>query len=271
MHSRWSSLRQPAISRPQFKAERSTDPSDSFFDGIEFTYQGPTTNPSANVYLFTPPGPAGTRGGGTLTLVSGTGPATIPYSAAENIVAPVLDANPADVIEDFLTNPQYSIGLTSDAIDSVSLQLYRTYCAAQGVFISPLLSDQEQMSQTVDRWASITNTLIFWSEGKLKFVPLGDSAITNTGITPNVAFEPNLSVAYDLTYDDYIDKGHHGRSGEASPPLQGDAHRSGRRSQPCQDRSEGSRKRLQHRSGRVAGPGARRPVRTDQFQRYQCP
>jgi hypothetical protein len=194
--------------------------SDSFFDGIEFTYQGPTTNPSANVYLFTPPGPAGTRGSGTLTLVSGSGPTAIPYSAAENVSAPVLDANPADVIEDFLTNPQYAIGLTSGAIDSVSLEFYRTYCAAQGLFISPLLSDQEQMSQTIDRWASITNTLIFWSEGMLKFVPLGDSAITNTGIAPNVSFTPNLSVAYGLTYDDYIDKGHHGRSGEAAPPLQ---------------------------------------------------
>lgn len=114
--------------------------------------------------------------------------------------APDGDANPADIIPDFLTNPQYSIGLTSAQIDSVSLAFYKTYCQAQGILFSPDLDTQEQVGETLDRWASLTNSWIFWSGGYLKFVPLGDSAITNNAVT----YTPNLTIEYALTYDDVI-------------------------------------------------------------------
>ncbi len=114
--------------------------------------------------------------------------------------APDGDANPADIIPDFLTNPQYSIGLSAAQIDAASLAFYKTYCIAQGIFFSPALTDQEQISQTLDRWASLSNTWIFWSGGSLKFVPLGDSAITANGVT----YTPDLTIRYDLTYDDFI-------------------------------------------------------------------
>lgn len=114
--------------------------------------------------------------------------------------APGGDANFADIIPDFLTNPQYSIGLDLASIDSASLAQYKTYCEAQGLFFSPALTQQEQVSQILDRWASLSNTWIFWSAGKLKFVPLGDSAITANGVT----YTPNLTIVYDLTYDDFL-------------------------------------------------------------------
>lgn len=161
----------------------------------------------------------GSGGAGTLTLVQGVGPPTITFSAAAKANVPVLDANPADIVSDFLTNPQYSIGLTSDKIDSTSLATYRTYCAAQGLFLSPVLDNQEQVSSVIDRWASLTNTLIFWSEGVIKFVPLGDSAVTNTALVPNVSYTPDLTVQYDLTYDDFIDTGKQGSNGDPIPPI----------------------------------------------------
>ncbi|HEX4079593.1 MAG TPA: phage tail protein [Rhizomicrobium sp.] len=114
--------------------------------------------------------------------------------------APAGDANPADIIPDFLTNPQYSIGLSSAQIDAASLAFYKTYCIAQGIFLSPVLDTQQQISETLDNWASLTNTWIFWSGGTLKFVPLGDSAITNNGVT----YTPDLTIRYALTYDDFI-------------------------------------------------------------------
>lgn len=110
------------------------------------------------------------------------------------------DVNPGFIIPDFLTNPQYSIGLSSGQIDSTSLAFYKIYCQAQGIAFSPALTDQEQISQTLDRWASLSNTWIFWSGGALKFVPLGDSAITANGTT----YTPNLTIQYDLTYDDFL-------------------------------------------------------------------
>lgn len=70
--------------------------------------------------------------------------------------APGGDANPADIVPDFLTNPQYSIGLNSAQIDSTSLAFYKTYCTAQGIFFSPVLDEQEQISETLDRWASLS-------------------------------------------------------------------------------------------------------------------
>ncbi len=63
-----------------------------------------------------------------------------------------------------------------------------------------MLDTQEQISQTLARWASLSNSWIFWSGGALKFVPLGDSTIVNGAVT----YTPNLTIAYNLTYDDFL-------------------------------------------------------------------
>jgi Putative phage tail protein len=111
------------------------------------------------------------------------------------------DVNPADVIDDFLSNPQYR--LASCTIDPTSLAFYKTYCQAQGLFFSPALDDAEQVSEIIDRWAALTNTWIFWSGDALKFVPLGDSTITNNGVT----YTPNLTIQYRLTAKDFLGPG----------------------------------------------------------------
>ena len=96
-----------------------------------------------------------------------------------------VDVNPGFIVEDFLTNPQYSIGLPLSAIDSTSLSTYKDYCNAQGLLLSPALKSQEQVSAIIDRWAKLTNTWIFWSGNAIKFVPLGDSSL-NTGAVTQV-------------------------------------------------------------------------------------
>src|SRR5258708_7020368 len=94
-----------------------------------------------------------------------------------------VDVPMADVIKDFSTNPQYSIGLPATAIDNTSWTTYRNYCNAQGLVFSPDLVSLEQVSAVLDRWAQLTNSWIFWSGNALKFVPLGDSPI-DTGAGP---------------------------------------------------------------------------------------
>jgi hypothetical protein len=121
------------------------------------------------------------------------------YNFAQGSTAPG-DVNPGNIIYDFLTNPQYSISLPALSIDATSLASYKTYCQAQGIALSPVLDTQEQISQILDRWASLSNSWIFWSGGSLKFVPLGDSTITANGTT----YTPNLTMQYDLTYDDFL-------------------------------------------------------------------
>lgn len=114
-------------------------------------------------------------------------------------VAGFNDVNPADVINDFLTNAQYGVGLAGTYIDPASLAFYKTYCTAQSLFFSPALTDQEQAMTTLQRWAQLTNTWIFWSGGVLKFVPLGDSEIVANGTT----YIPNLTIVYSFNYDDF--------------------------------------------------------------------
>ncbi|MDE1145649.1 MAG: phage tail protein [Azospirillaceae bacterium] len=108
------------------------------------------------------------------------------------------DANPADILVDFLTNERYGVGLPADRIGD--LTAWRTYCAAAGLFLSPLLSQQEAASDIVTRWAQLTNTLIYWSGDTLQALPLGDQALTGNGVT----FTPDLTPLYDLNDDDFI-------------------------------------------------------------------
>jgi hypothetical protein len=111
-----------------------------------------------------------------------------------------VDCNFGDIIPDFLTNPQYSIGLTSGVMDATSLAFFKTYQQAQGIFVSPDLDTQEQLSSVMDRWAQLSNSWIFFSGGTIKFVPLGDAEITANSVT----YTPNLTAQYDLTYEDFV-------------------------------------------------------------------
>ena len=119
--------------------------------------------------------------------------------ALSGTVSGIPDANPADIIADYLTNPQYSIGLSTAKLAS-NLATYKTYCAAQGIFMSPVLDQQEQATQTIQRWAQLTNSFIFWSGNQLQFCPLGDSDLSANGAT----YTPDLTPVYNLSYDDFI-------------------------------------------------------------------
>lgn len=129
-----------------------------------------------------------------ITALSGSMPGTV-------------DINLADALQDMLTNLLYGIGPI--ALDATTLARWKLYCRAQGLFFSPGLQTAEQCSSIIDRWAQATNTWIFWSGGSLKFVPLGDIAITANGVT----FTPDLTPAYDLTPADFVVKS------EGDPPI----------------------------------------------------
>ena len=111
------------------------------------------------------------------------------------------DANPADIIEDYLTNPKYGLGFPADQLGD--LTLYRNYCPAQGILLSPLLTNSEQANMTLDRWAQLTNTWIFWNGSQMKYVPLGDTPLTGMGKTYN----PPLLPVYNIGMDDYVSDG----------------------------------------------------------------
>ena len=88
------------------------------------------------------------------------------------------DANPAAVISDFLTNPRYGAGFPAANLDS--LTVFSDYCAAAGLFLSPLLDTQQEAQQALGDITKITNSAIVWSGALLKIVPYGDQPLSAT-------------------------------------------------------------------------------------------
>jgi Putative phage tail protein len=104
------------------------------------------------------------------------------------------DANPAHIVRDFLTNARYGANfplanldpaMTSDAPSS-----YASYCSAVGLFLSPLLDQQQQAQQSLADITKLTNSAIVWSGAFLKIVPYGDHSVTNAFTVASFAGVP---------------------------------------------------------------------------------
>ena len=121
------------------------------------------------------------------------------------------DSDPALIIQDFLTNAQYGVLFPAASIDATTLLgvsgdfSYQTYCRASYLALSPCLTNQEAANSILARWLQLTNTAAVWSGGKLKFIPYGDSVVTNPGTSiGSVTFNPNVTPVYDLADDDFV-------------------------------------------------------------------
>ena len=118
-----------------------------------------------------------------------------------------VDADPAQVISDFLTNAQYGLGFSGASIAATTLfgasgdASLQTYCRAMGICFSPALTDQEQSSSILQRWLQICNCAAVWSGGQLRFIPYGDTSVTGHGY----AYNPNVTPIYSLADNDFVD------------------------------------------------------------------
>uniref|UniRef100_UPI003008A3CF phage tail protein n=1 Tax=Acinetobacter ursingii TaxID=108980 RepID=UPI003008A3CF len=107
------------------------------------------------------------------------------------------DANPADVIEDFITNPRYG---AAPSLNMADLSEFRTYCAATNLLISPALTEQREAFEIISEIVEAVNCAVVPSPDGLKIRSHGDSAVTGNGVT----FTPNLEPVYHLTDDDFL-------------------------------------------------------------------
>ena len=114
-----------------------------------------------------------------------------PYGAG------VVDANPKDVVTDVLTNADHGVGFPAAQLGDLSA--YSNYCIAAGLFLSPVLNGQSPLTDQLSELADATNSAFVWSDGQLKLVPYGDSALTGHAVT----YTPNVTPLYDLTDDDF--------------------------------------------------------------------
>ncbi|MFX8857949.1 phage tail protein [Acinetobacter baumannii] len=107
------------------------------------------------------------------------------------------DANPADVIEDFITHPRHGAAPNLNIAD---LEEFRTYCRAAKLLISPAFTEQRPAYETINEIVEAVNCAVVPSSDGLKIRSFGDSAITGNGVT----FTPDLTPVYHLTDDDFI-------------------------------------------------------------------
>jgi hypothetical protein len=108
------------------------------------------------------------------------------------------DANPAAIVTDFLTNPRYGAGFPPANLDGLSS--YSEYCAAAGLFLSPLLDTQQEAQQSLGDIVKITNSAIVWSGALLKILPYGDQPLSVTytaiGLSGTIVVGDTLSLTF---------------------------------------------------------------------------
>ena len=109
-----------------------------------------------------------------------------------------VDADPGAIINDVLTNDRYGANWPAARLGSVAA--VTNYARAQGLQISPALTVQKPAADWLRYLLDMCNCDCTWSQGKLKFVALGDAAVTANGVT----YTPNLTPLYDLTEDHFI-------------------------------------------------------------------
>lgn len=105
-----------------------------------------------------------------------------------------VDVNPADYILYILNK----IGMGDVAIEGIDN--YRRYCNAADLLISTPSDDTTARSarEIINEIATLTNAYIFWSNNQFKIVPLADRPVGN--------WEPNKTIMYDLTPDDFLEQ-----------------------------------------------------------------
>ncbi len=118
-----------------------------------------------------------------------------------------IDADPAQVVADFLTNAQYGVGFPGANIDATTVfgssgdSSLQTYCRALGLCFSPAINQQETAASILQRWMQLLNLGPVWSGALLRFIPYGDQNVTANGVTWTAPTTPlyELSDA-DLVY-----------------------------------------------------------------------
>lgn len=119
-----------------------------------------------------------------------------------NPAAGVFDADPGAVLTDMLTHHSHGLpGFTPELLGDLSA--YSAYCRAAGLLLSPALTDQISMSQVITDLMQLTNSGAYFSEGKLKVMPYGDTTLTGNGVT----YKPPIGYIPNLDDDDFLSDG----------------------------------------------------------------
>lgn len=109
-------------------------------------------------------------------------------------VAGTQDAAPWTIVSDIFG----AAGVAAGRIGS--LTAYTNFCGANGLFLSPALTEQKRAADHLQEILDMTHTAAVPSEGVVKLVPFGDSDASGNGYT----FSANVTPIYDLSDDDFL-------------------------------------------------------------------
>lgn len=107
-----------------------------------------------------------------------------------------VDANPAYIIKDILI--QLGLGNT---IDATSFDNYANYCQEADLLVSTptdAFTSQKKAQEVIAELLTLTNTYMFYSTDRFKFIPRDD--------VRRGTWTPNTTVIYDLDEDDFIEQ-----------------------------------------------------------------
>jgi hypothetical protein len=116
-----------------------------------------------------------------------------------------VDADPADVIREFLTNVNFGAGYQSEWLSDLSL--FSSYCRAAGLLLSPLFDQATDAQSQLQALVEFCNSEFVDSEGILTIVPYGDAPLSGNGAT----YTPPEPV-WDFGPDDFL-------NADGEPPL----------------------------------------------------
>lgn len=108
------------------------------------------------------------------------------------------DANPADWVTAFLSNPDWGAGFPAVLIGA--LTEYRTWARATSMLISPAVTGQTSAQSHLADVMQGTVAELVWSSGKLTVVPYADGDVSGNGYT----YEPAVAPIYDLTGNEFL-------------------------------------------------------------------
>ena len=134
-----------------------------------------------------------------------------------------LDADPARVIYDFLTNPIYGAMFPPAWVDTTTLftdpaglipgvgdPSVSSFCQAIGLGWSVVLNNAESASSILERWCKNLNVAIVWNGYALQFIPYWDAySASNPGWSPTNGipqkyYNPIVNSMVSITMDDVL-------------------------------------------------------------------
>ena len=126
-----------------------------------------------------------------------------------DIAAGMYDADPSQLIPDYLTDPNHGAGFEGAIATLTGLSnSYQAYCMCVGLLNSPYEDTQREANAFLKDQMQITNSDIVLSAGQLKIIPYAAASVPSvtTADGKTWSWAPDLTPLYSLDDDDFCPK-----------------------------------------------------------------